>query len=116
MAEYFFTILILFLSILGLTYLIGAVSQWIFSYKKQSDFYILVPILEHIEDAEYLIRGALQKNALIGNKNTRVIALNISADDETSQICSHLEKNNSDLIFCTYDELEKNLKNYEKRT
>ena len=90
------------LAIVGLCDLFRSVIFWIYNDRKEGEIILTLHLSGHREDAEYLIRGALQKlKAARGVSQKRLLVIDDGMDQETRNICEILLQGQPQATICS---------------
>lgn len=90
------------LAIVGLCDLFRSVVFWFYKDQKEGEMILTLHLSGHREDAEYLIRGALQKlKAARGVSQKRLLVIDDGMDQETRNICELLLQGQPQTVICS---------------
>lgn len=99
-------VLLVFFLVMGLIETCRLLLMWLLRPEKIADSILVIPMCGHVEDAEYLLRGAAESIRWEKHKRPRrFICVDGGMDRETKEICKHLQKELPFLEICRQEEL-----------
>ena len=97
---------LVFFLVLGLNETCRLLLMWLLKPEKIAESVLLIPLSGHVEDAEYLLRGAAEPFRWEKHKQPRrFICVDGGMDRETLEICRCLQKELPFLEICRPEEL-----------
>ena len=101
---------LVFFLIMGLVETCRLLLLWLLRPEKMEEAALVVPLTGHVEDAEYLLRSAAQSFQWDRTRcPKRLLCVDGGMDQETKEICLHLQRELSFLEICTPEELKEKL-------
>ncbi len=101
---------LVFFLIMGLVETCRLLLLWLLRPEKMEEAALVVPLTGHVEDAEYLLRSAAQSFQWDRTRcPKRLLCVDGGMDQETREICLHLQRELSFLEICTPEELKEKL-------
>ena len=98
-------ILVLFV-IIGLTEFCRILIMWLYRPKHSEKITIVVSIHGHQEDAEFILRSAVEKVRWMGGpEQKQLICVDCGMDDETRKICQMISNQYSFVEICNAQNL-----------
>lgn len=98
--------LLVFFLIMGLVETCRLLLLWLLRPEKMEEAALVVPLTGHVEDAEYLLRSAAQSFQWDRSRcPKRLICVDGGMDQETKEICLHLQRELPFLEICSPQEL-----------
>jgi hypothetical protein len=94
------------LAVIGTVEVIRAVWRCILKTKNQGKLVLMLPLTGHEEQAEAIIRSAMDRTDWIGG-GAQVVCLDCGMDIETRRICEIICADNPEIILCTPEEFQK---------
>ncbi|MDQ5983138.1 MAG: hypothetical protein RUMPE_00136 [Eubacteriales bacterium SKADARSKE-1] len=102
MLEVIFSVVMLFLAVMGLIEFVRIISLAVFRVKKDKNEILVVPISGHNENAEMILRNAISRAKwLCGTDNRKVFCIDFDMDAETRQICEIISQECEFLYVCS---------------
>lgn len=102
-------ILVLFV-IIGLTEFCRVLIMWLYKPRHANTITLVVPIWGHEEDAEFILKSAVEKIKWMGGpEQKQLICLDYDMDDETKAICKTICNRYPFVEICTEQELTQRL-------
>lgn len=102
--------LLVFFLVMGLVETCRLLLLWLLRPEKMEEAALVVPLTGHVEDAEYLLRSAAQSFQWDRTRcPKRLLCVDGGMDQETREICLHLQRELSFLEICTPEELKEKL-------
>lgn len=102
--------LLVFFLIMGLVETCRLLLLWLLRPEKMEEAALVVPLTGHVEDAEYLLRSAAQSFQWDRTRcPKRLLCVDGGMDQETKEICLHLQRELPFLEICTPEELKEKL-------
>lgn len=102
--------LLVFFLIMGLVETCRLLLLWLLRPEKMEEAALVVPLTGHVEDAEYLLRSAAQSFQWDRTRcPKRLLCVDGGMDQETREICLHLQRELPFLEICTPEELKEKL-------
>lgn len=101
---------LVFFLIMGLVETCRLLLLWLLRPEKMEEAALVVPLTGHVEDAEYLLRSAAQSFQWDRTRcPKRLLCVDGGMDQETKEICLHLQRELPFLEICTPEELKEKL-------
>ncbi len=101
---------LVFFLIMGLVETCRLLLLWLLRPEKMEEAALVVPLTGHVEDAEYLLRSAAQSFQWDRTRcPKRLLCVDGGMDQETREICLHLQRELPFLEICTPEELKEKL-------
>lgn len=111
MLEVIFSVVMMFLAVIGLIEFIRIISLSIFKVKNDKNAILVVPMSGHDEEAEMILRNAISRAKWIsGVDNRKIVCLDFNMDNETRQICDIISQECEFLYVCSPDEFIKSMR------
>lgn len=105
MLEVIFSLVILFLSTVGLIEIFRIIFVSLNKSELNKNIITLLPIYGHVEDIEMLLRSAKYDEINFDSKNNRhIMCLDLGMDDETRRICEIFSQENENIDLCSLKE------------
>lgn len=102
--------LLVFFLIMGLVETCRLLLLWLLRPEKMEEVALVLPLTGHVEDAEYLLRSAAQSFQWDRTRcPKRLLCVDGGMDQETKEICLHLQRELPFLEICTPEELKEKL-------
>lgn len=102
--------LLVFFLVMGLVETCRLLLLWLLRPEKMEEAALVVPLTGHVEDAEYLLRSAAQSFQWDRTRcPKRLLCVDGGMDQETKEICLHLQRELPFLEICTPEELKEKL-------
>lgn len=102
--------LLVFFLVMGLVETCRLLLLWLLRPEKMEEAALVVPLTGHVEDAEYLLRSAAQSFQWDRTRcPKRLLCVDGGIDQETKEICLHLQRELPFLEICTPEELKEKL-------
>lgn len=102
--------LLVFFLIMGLVETCRLLLLWLLRPEKMEEAALVVPLTGHVEDAEYLLRSAAQSFQWDRTRcPKRLLCVDGGMDQDTKEICLHLQRELPFLEICTPEELKEKL-------
>ena len=95
-------------AIFGLLCMVKSILLWLLKDATKKNEIVLIPLKDHCEDIEYLLRRRIIEKSFEKNTGTKmIICVDCGVDMETSRICKIMEKDYPTIKFCKPNQIEK---------
>ena len=97
MAELIGSVAVVVLCLVGVMTILQAFCGWLLSPRKEDTMILLVPLRGHCEEAEMLLRSAVQRVRNMGGKDRKVLlCVDCGMDTESRAVCERFCREDSD--------------------
>ena len=111
MLEVIFSVVMLFLAVIGLIEFIKIISLAIFRAKSDKNAILVVPMSGCSEEAEIILRSAISRAKWLGRAdNGKIFCVDFNMDEETRKICDIICQECEFLYVCSPDEFIEHMK------
>lgn len=98
-------ILVVFV-LLGVIYVLQAITMLIMKPPAEYDYSLIIPISGHHEDIEYLTRSVIERSGWCSGKTSfDIILLNCGADEETLELCRQICNHDESILLVDREDI-----------
>ena len=106
MAEIIGSVCVVVLCLIGVTTVLQAFGGWMLLPRKENTMILLIPLRGHCEEAELLLRGAVQRVRAMGGRDRKVLlCVDCGMDEESRAVCVRFCDENEEMSLVAPEEI-----------
>lgn len=99
MEQIIMPIILIVFVMLGVMYILQAITMIIMKPPAEYDYSLIIPIYGHHEDIEYLTRSISERSSRCSKAHLKIILLDCGLDKETLELCNTICDNDENIIL-----------------